>query len=71
MTPANYTDVQVDSAPSLMSALVQQPVSIAIEADQTVFQARSGVLASAWHGALTRPSQLREQWRVSRDPVLA
>lgn len=38
VTPASYTDVQVNSDAALMSALAQQPVSVAIEADQKAFQ---------------------------------
>ncbi len=46
--PKSHTDVQVDSDSALMSALVQQPVSVAIEADQKAFQLySSGVLTAA------------------------
>merc|ERR1712007_334672 len=39
-------DVSSDSEQAVMSALAQQPVSIAIEADKSVFQLyRSGVLS--------------------------
>merc|ERR1712151_850278 len=42
-----YKDVSTDSEQSLMSALNKQPVSIAIEADKSVFQLyKSGVLSS-------------------------
>lgn len=42
-----YKDVSADSEQALMSALNQQPVSIAIEADKSVFQSyKSGVLSS-------------------------
>jgi len=53
-----YTDVRSDSEQAMMSALTQQPVSIAIEADKTVFQHyTSGVLsgmcgANLDHGVL-------------------
>merc|ERR1712151_1072822 len=53
-----YKDVAADSEQALMSALNQQPVSIAIEADKSVFQLyHSGVLqglcgASLDHGVL-------------------
>jgi C1A family cysteine protease len=41
-----YKDVSTDSEQGLMSALAQQPVSIAIEADKSVFQLyKSGVLS--------------------------
>jgi len=36
--PKSYTDVTIDSDTALMTALVQQPVSVAIEADQQAFQ---------------------------------
>lgn len=40
----SYTDVQKNSDSAMMSALAQQPVSIAIEADQSAFQLyKSGV----------------------------
>merc|ERR1712050_368480 len=42
-----YKDVSSDSEQAMMSALNQQPVSIAIEADKSVFQLyKSGVLSS-------------------------
>merc|ERR1712187_281355 len=53
-----YKDVSSDSEQAMMSALTQQPVSIAIEADKSVFQLyHSGVLqglcgASLDHGVL-------------------
>ena len=36
--PSNYVDVQVNSDSALMTAIAQQPVAIAIEADQKSFQ---------------------------------
>merc|ERR1712031_80755 len=43
-----FKDVRADSEQALMSALNQQPVSIAIEADKSVFQLyRSGVLTGS------------------------
>jgi C1A family cysteine protease len=46
-TPSAYTDVIEKSVSALMSAVAQQPVSIAIEADQTSFQSySSGVLTA-------------------------
>jgi len=43
-----FTDVSTDSNSALKSALVQQPVSVAIEADQSSFQLySSGVLTSS------------------------
>jgi len=46
VAPKSYNDVKVDSVPALMSALAQQPVSIAIEADQIAFQFyKKGVLS--------------------------
>ena len=36
--PVSYTDVEPNSDAAMMSALVLQPVSIAIEADQPEFQ---------------------------------
>jgi len=48
VTPASYTDVTKNSDSALMSALAQQPVSVAIEADQTAFQLyKSGVFTAA------------------------
>merc|ERR1712087_533630 len=42
-----YKDVSANSEQAMMSALNQQPVSIAIEADKSVFQLyQSGVLSS-------------------------
>merc|ERR1712087_565159 len=42
-----YKDVSADSESAMMSAVTQQPVSIAIEADKSVFQLyKSGVLQS-------------------------
>jgi len=47
-TPISYTDVQTNSDTALMSAIAQQPVSVAIEADQTAFQLyKSGVFTAA------------------------
>jgi len=46
--PSSYTDVQKNSESALMSALEKQPVSVAIEADQSTFQLyKSGVLTAA------------------------
>jgi len=43
--PAGFTDVQPNSVADLMSAVAQQPVSIAIQANQAAFQLyKSGVL---------------------------
>lgn len=43
--PQSYTDVQAGSVSALMSAVAQQPVSIAIQANQIAFQSySSGVL---------------------------
>jgi len=46
--PKSHTDVTVNSDSAMMSALAQQPVSIAIEADQSDFQLyKSGVFTAA------------------------
>jgi C1A family cysteine protease len=46
--PKSYTDVKAKDDTAMMSALVQQPVSVAIEADQAAFQLyKSGVLTAA------------------------
>jgi C1A family cysteine protease len=42
VAPTSYTDVQKNSDDALMSALVQQPVSVAIQANQPAFQFYSG-----------------------------
>merc|ERR1712048_1486692 len=47
MGVTGYKDVSPDSMSAMMSAVSQQPVSIAIEADKSVFQLyKSGVLQS-------------------------
>jgi KDEL-tailed cysteine endopeptidase len=47
-TISGFKDVPVNSETALMTAIVQQPVSVAVEADQTVFQFySSGVMDSA------------------------
>ena len=46
--PKSHTDVQVNSDDAMMSALALNPVSIAIQADQTAFQLyKSGVFTAA------------------------
>jgi len=46
--PKSFTDVSKNSESALMSALAQQPVSVAIEADQSSFQLyKSGVLTAS------------------------
>jgi len=48
ITPTSYTDVQTNSDSALMTAIAQQPVSVAIEADQAAFQLyKSGVFTAA------------------------
>merc|ERR1711920_800762 len=48
MGVTGYKDVTSDSEQALMSAVQQQPVSIAIEADKAAFQSyRSGILSSS------------------------
>lgn len=45
VAPSSYTDVTANSVSALMSAVAQQPVSIAIQANQVAFQSySSGVL---------------------------
>eukprot|EP00596_Hydrurales_sp_CCMP1899_P002769 CAMPEP_0119038462 /NCGR_PEP_ID=MMETSP1177-20130426/7420_1 /TAXON_ID=2985 /ORGANISM="Ochromonas sp, Strain CCMP1899" /LENGTH=275 /DNA_ID=CAMNT_0007001099 /DNA_START=353 /DNA_END=1180 /DNA_ORIENTATION=- len=57
-TPKDFADVEINSEAALMSAVAQQPVSIAIEADQRDFQLyKSGVYtakcgANLDHGVL-------------------
>jgi C1A family cysteine protease len=46
-TISSYQDVPINSDTALMSAIAQQPISIAIEADQSVFQFYSGGVMSA------------------------
>jgi KDEL-tailed cysteine endopeptidase len=45
--PKSYTDVQTNSDSAMMSALAQQPVAVAIEADQASFQLYSGGVLTA------------------------
>ncbi len=48
IAPKSYTDVAKNSDSALMSAIAQQPVSIAIEADQSAFQLyKSGVFTAS------------------------
>jgi len=48
VAPVSFTDVQKNSDDALMSALVKQPVSVAIQADQSTFQLyKSGVLTAS------------------------
>jgi KDEL-tailed cysteine endopeptidase len=47
VAPKNFTDVEPNSEPALMSAVAQQPVSIAIEADQEDFQLYSSGVYTA------------------------
>lgn len=48
VAPISYTDVATNSDAAMMSALNQQPVSVAIEADQTAFQLyKTGVFTAA------------------------
>lgn len=47
VAPVSYTDVEANSDSAMMSALAQQPVSVAIEADQPAFQLyKSGVFTA-------------------------
>ena len=46
-TISGFEDVITNSETSLMSAIARQPVSVAIEADQSVFQLYSGGVMSA------------------------
>jgi len=48
VTVTGFTDVPTDSQTALMTAIVQQPISIAVEADQASFQSySSGVMTAA------------------------
>mmetsp|Transcript_69891 Transcript_69891/g.194363 ORF Transcript_69891/g.194363 Transcript_69891/m.194363 type:complete len:345 (-) Transcript_69891:149-1183(-) len=47
VTPVSYTDVETNSDEALMSALAQQPVSVAIQADQRDFQLYSSGVFTA------------------------
>jgi len=42
VTITSFTDVQADSEDALVAAIVNQPVSVAVEADQSTFQFYSG-----------------------------
>jgi len=73
-----YKDVDSDSKEALMEAVQQQPVSIAIEADKSVFQLyKSGVLSGMCgstldHGVLvvgygTDASSGKDYWKVKNS----
>lgn len=47
MTISGFKDVPANSETALVSAIVQQPVSVAVEADQSVFQFYSGGVMTA------------------------
>jgi C1A family cysteine protease len=47
VAPASYTDVATNSDAAMMSALNQQPVAVAIEADQSAFQLYSSGVFTA------------------------
>jgi len=48
IAPSSYTDVKTNDEASLAAALDQQPVAVAIEADQSSFQLyKSGILTAA------------------------
>jgi len=48
VAPVSYTDVETNSDAAMISALNQQPVAVAIEADEATFQLyKSGVLTAA------------------------
>lgn len=76
--PSSYTDVQAGSVNALMSAVAQQPVSIAIQANQLAFQSyKSGVLTGKCgqrldHGVLavgygTDSSSGLDFWKVKNS----
>jgi len=75
---ASYTDVTVNSEPDLMTAIVQQPVAVAVEADQNSFQLYSGGVMTAAcgtaldHGVLavgygTDSASGNEFWKVKNS----
>ena len=45
-----FKEVTVNSVETLMDAWVQQPVSVAIEADSVFFQLHSGGVMTFWYG---------------------
>jgi C1A family cysteine protease len=73
----NFVDVPVNSEMDLMSAVAQQPISVAIEADQSAFQFyESGVLtgrcgANLDHGVLVTSYGVSEDgidyWRIKNS----
>ena len=44
---ASFTDVPTNSETALMTAIVQQPISVAVEADQASFQSYGGGVMTA------------------------
>jgi KDEL-tailed cysteine endopeptidase len=79
VTISGYTDVTSEDEDALLSAVAQQPVSVAIEADKSVFQLySSGVFDSSScgtsldHGVLvvgygTDSSEGKEYWKVKNS----
>jgi cathepsin L len=74
----SYTDVGVNSEPDLVNAIVQQPVAVAVEADQASFQLYAGGVMTAAcgtqldHGVLavgygTDSASGNEYWRVKNS----
>lgn len=67
-TISNYTDVQPNSAQALIEAIAQQPVSIAVEADQSIWQFYQGGVISRNCGTLLDHGALAVGYNLGSTP---
>ena len=58
VAPSSYTDVQKNSDRAMMSAVAQQPVSVAIDVDQAFMQYKSGIFNSNTCGTAVKHAVL-------------